>query len=113
MRPDLQTSLRRVEYGAIDMASQIRRRIGALINPHRTVQLLFYGPDGKVKPEAIEWLGRLASRNFIDSSAFDPDPRVHARNEGRREMMLEILGSLRLDTTELARLQGQLREIEE
>lgn len=112
MRPDISTSVRSIAYGGQPVTQQLRRMIGNLINPHRTIQLLFYGEDGKLRPEAVDWTQRLARENYVDVSAFDPDPRIHAKNEGRRELALEIIGSLHLDTAKLAALHRELKEHE-
>lgn len=112
MQPDLATSIRQISYGGEPVRQQLKRMISNLINPHHTIQRLFYGDDGKLKREAVEWTAKLASENFVDRSAFDPDPRIHARNEGRRELALEIISSLRLDTAKLAALNRELREHE-
>jgi hypothetical protein len=107
----LSDDARAIAHEARSASAQLRRMIGKLLNPFRTASALFYGADGQLKPEAIAWFGALAARNFIDRSTFDPDPRINDMNQGRRELMIEILDSVRLDTAKLAKLQRQLREV--
>ncbi|HEV2746421.1 MAG TPA: hypothetical protein VGW34_03875 [Allosphingosinicella sp.] len=112
MPRDVAAESRRLEQAGRGIRDQLTRAIGRLINPHHLAARLFYGEDGELKPEAVEWFADLARRNFVDSPTFDIDARVDAKNQGRRELALEIMGSVRLDTAKLARLTRQLREVE-
>lgn len=49
----------------------------------------------------------LATEGFAHHSTFDPDPRVHARNEGRRDIWLRIQELRNISTDEL---WGRLRK---
>lgn len=108
--PRLDDDILGVVHGARGVRAQLQRLIAKVIAPHRLAQLLFYGEDGQLKPEAVDWFGQLAAENFVDRSTFHDDPRVHAFREGQRALAIKILGSVRLDTAKLARLHDQLKE---
>jgi hypothetical protein len=103
-----------VEQRAGTISAQLRRAYNRMFMAARDVRLLFWG-DGHAtapKPEAVRWLDRLARDNFVRSSAFHEDAREHARREGRRELALEIIASVKLDPVRLDQLAEQMREIE-
>lgn len=62
------------------------------------------GDDGRPTPQGERMLADL--RNFCrgNASTFDPDPRIHALLEGRREVLLRIINFLNVDSAELAKL---------
>lgn len=111
--PRLDDDVRRIRYGGRSMCDQLRQMIGNLMNPHRRAQRLFYGDDGRLKPDAVDWFAELADRNFVNGGGFSTDPLQLAANTARRELVLEMMGSLRLDTAKLDQLTRQLREVED
>lgn len=102
---------RRLGMTGQQLHKQLRRMIDRLLDRHHLAAKLFLGTDGKVTPHAREWLQRLADDNFVNRSAFHSDDREHAKREGRRELALEIIGSVRLDTAKLASLTSLEREV--
>lgn len=94
-------------------AEQAKRLIGRMFGAHRDAVALFCGSDGELRPEAVSWFARLAADNFVQGTTFvagDRDAMI--KNEGRRELALEILASVRIDQARLARLNRQAREAE-
>jgi hypothetical protein len=63
----------------------------------------FLGPDGKPHVHAEKVLADLRRFCRVDDSTFDPDPRIHALLEGRRETAQRILTFLNIDRAELVR----------
>lgn len=63
----------------------------------------FNGEDGKLSIHGEKMLADLNRFCRGNASAFDPDPRIHALLEGRREVLLRILAFLNVDSAELAR----------
>ncbi|HEX8400517.1 MAG TPA: hypothetical protein VF628_02310 [Allosphingosinicella sp.] len=105
----LDADIRRIAYGGLSKAQQLRRMIRGLLDRHRLAARLFFGDDGKLRPDAAEWFAELADRNFVNRSTFHADPRVDAFNQGRRALAMDILGSVRLDQAKLDRLARELR----
>lgn len=102
------------EAQAGSVAAQLRRQWQKIFGAARDVRLLFWG-DGHAtgpRPETVRWLARLADDNFVNRSAFHEDAREAARREGRRELALEIIASVKLDPVRLDKLAEQMREIE-
>lgn len=71
-----------------------------LFQRKRAYQLWFGSPAGQ------EVLRDLAQFCRADKSCFDPDPRVHAGLEGRREVWLRIMEHLHLSPEQLYALRG-------
>ncbi len=67
----------------------------------RAYKHCFNAPAGKTV------LADLARFCRAGETCFDPDPRVHAALEGRREVWLRIMQHLNIPIEELARLYGQ------
>lgn len=112
---DVRRDAMKVARGGETRLKQLRRQLNRLIDPHAEAQALFLGADGRPSPAAIEWLDRLARDNFLrtttrPATASAEDMLV---NEGRRQLALEIFGSLRLDVAELDRIRRQIREEED
>lgn len=101
------------ERAAESLSDRFRRQWDRLTGAFRDVSTLFCAGGRKPTPAAIRWLERLANDNFVNGTAFHEDAREHARREGRRELALEIIASVRLDPMRLERLAEQMREIEE
>jgi hypothetical protein len=58
----------------------------------------------------------LAEICFADAPTFDPDPRVDARNQGRRDIWLHINQFLKLDPDQLEQIylgRGQVLQQQE
>jgi len=83
----------------------IRQFLDRLRFRKRDYQLTF----SKTNPSSQRVLADLAYFCFADRSTFDPDPRIHAVAEGRREVWLQINNHLNLSSEELFALirQGQ------
>lgn len=92
---------------------QIRRQMRRLVGAHDLSVRIFYGGDGQLTEAATQWLDELGAACFADKPTYDPDPRAHAFNEGRRAVFLEIMHGLRLDQRRLAALSRQLREADD
>lgn len=73
----------------------IRKTIEFLRGRKRAYQLAFSTPAG------MECLVDLAKFCRAGTTTFDPDPRVHAALEGRREVWLRITQHLHLTTEQL------------
>ncbi len=71
-------------------------------------QQLFAGPGASLV------LSDLAQYCRAYESTFDPDPRVHARLEGRRDVWLKIQAQLKLSDDDLYRVvtNGQMPPID-
>lgn len=72
------------------------RTIGFLKQRKRAYQLAFGSPAGQ------EVLADLAKFCRAHETCFDPDPRIHAALEGRREVYLRIQQHLNLTEAQLA-----------
>lgn len=66
----------------------------------RAYQLCFGSPAGQMVLKDLMPFCRAAE------STFDPDPRIHAVLEGRREVYLRIQDRMRLSTADLWALLG-------
>lgn len=66
----------------------------------RAYHMVFGSPDGKVV------LGDLVAYCFGRRSTFDPDARIHARNDGRREVLMRIQEFTTLTLEEIYALRG-------
>lgn len=92
------------------VAHGIRMRIRRLTGRHALASRLFTDGAGRLTPDAAAFLAQLGRSCFADTTTFDADARVHARNEGRREVYLEIMSGLELDGAKLAALTRQMQE---
>lgn len=88
-------AIRRIADAALARLPLMRRR---------AFRRLFLNGAGEIKAEAIPVLADL--RRFCKGtvSTFDPDPRVHAMLEGRREVFWRIIGFLNVDEAEVLKL---------
>jgi hypothetical protein len=109
----LRDEIRATQHEAKSVRMQLRQRIEMLLGRYQLAKAVFCAEDGKPTPAAAIWLRQLAARNFVDRSTFHEDPREHARREGRREVALDIILSLDLDSEQVRRLRAQLHEREE
>lgn len=92
-------------------ARQATRLIAGLFARHHEAAVLFLDDQGEVKPEAAAWFDRLARENFIADSTFvSGDREASLINEGRRQLALSILQSVRLDRARLEKLHMQAKE---
>lgn len=66
----------------------------------RAYHMVFSSPDGKIV------LGDLVAYCFGRKTAFDPDARVHAFNEGRRDVLMRIQEFTTLTLEEIYALRG-------
>lgn len=96
----------RITEGVDQLIAWLRQR-------KRAYQLVFRSPAGA---EVLEDLARFCRAS---ETCFDPDPRIHAALEGRREVWLRIQEYLNLTPEQLAAiksgnriqlLQGQAKE---
>jgi hypothetical protein len=89
--------------GLVDRALQEMRRA---INARRAwhYRACFLGEDGALTIHAEKMLADLNRFCRGNASCFDPDPRIHALIEGRREVLLRILEFLNVDSAVLAQL---------
>jgi len=71
----------------------------------RAYHALFTSPGGR------EVLADLIPYCFGRKSTFDPDARVHARNEGRRDVLMYIVELTNLTLEEIYQLRGFARPI--
>ncbi|HEX5213325.1 MAG TPA: hypothetical protein VFW22_16490 [Pseudolabrys sp.] len=109
----LRDEIRDTQFQARSVRQQLRQRIEMLLGRFNLAREVFCDKDGKPTPPAVTWLRQLAARNFVDQSTFHEDPREHARREGRREVALDIILSLDLDSEQVRRLRAQLHERED
>lgn len=77
---------------------QVMRTLDFLRFRKRDFQMTWSSPAGQ------QVLIDLAKFCRADKSCFDPDPRIHAVLEGRREVWLRIQQHLNLSPTQLASL---------
>lgn len=69
-------------------------------NLQRAYQVIFSGADGKIV------LADLIAFCFGRRSTFDANDRVHARNEGRRDVLMRIEEFTNLSLEEIYALRG-------
>lgn len=77
-----------------------RRTVNFLRTRKRAYQLVFGGEAGKIVLEDLAEFCRA------EASCFDPDPRLHAIAEGRREVWLRIMAHLNRNPIELNAMFG-------
>lgn len=68
----------------------------------RHYRAIFLDEDGSVSIHGQKVLAHLNRFCRGNASAFHADPRIHALLEGRREVLLLILGSLKIDSATIA-----------
>lgn len=88
-------ALRRLADAALARLPLMRRR---------NYRAAFLNGHGEIRAEMVPVLADL--RRFCKGtiSTFDPDPRVHAMLEGRREVFWRIIGFLNVDEAEVLKL---------
>lgn len=77
------------------VAGAYHRTVAFLTTRKRAYQLVFTSSAGQI------CLADLAKFCRAEQSCFDPDPRLHAALEGRREVWLRICSHLNLNPQEL------------
>ncbi len=85
---------------------KLKTDLGAL----QRAYALVFGRTSEERDTAVAIVLRdLATEGFAHHSTFDPDPRTHARNEGRRDIWLRIQELRNISTDELwGRLRRQV-----
>lgn len=73
------------------------------VNLSRATKGLFM-QNGALSRDGEVVLADLREYCFAQKSTFDPDARVQARREGRREVWLRLTKSLNLDESEVQKL---------
>lgn len=106
----LDDDIRALGHQAKTVRQQLQQRLRMLLDHYFRSRGVFCDADGALTPAATLWLADLARRNFVHGSSFHIDPREHARREGRRELAMEILQSVRLDGEQVRRLKAQLHD---
>lgn len=87
-----------------DMVRNVRARL--LLRRRDAYRTLFGGgPHGKLTPAQIAVLADLKRFCHADYPTFDPDARVHALREGRREVWIRIQHHLQLSDRQIADLK--------
>ena len=111
---DTQSDVRKIAYGGLSLRMQLDRLIDRMLGAHRIAARVFFGSDGKVTPAARAWLAGIARDNFVAETTFvADDARQSDINEGRRQLALEILGSVHFDQDRLDELMHKKQEIED
>lgn len=82
----------------MDFAEAASRTLDFLTQRKRVYQIVFGCPPGR---EVLEDLAKFCRAS---STTFDPDPRIHAALEGRREVFLRIVEHMKLSPEELFEL---------
>jgi hypothetical protein len=72
--------------------------------PARAYRRVFASDGARLRTAAQFVLADLRDFSFADRSAFDPDPLVMARRQGRRDVWLRISNYLLLDEEQVNRL---------
>jgi AcrR family transcriptional regulator len=70
-----------------------------------------FQPDGERSVPADIVLAHLRDFCRARMSTFDPDPRVHAMLEGRREVWLEIANRLNMSEADIAALAPNVNDL--
>lgn len=87
-------------YARTTVAGLYRRTVDFLRTRKRAYQLVFASNAGKIVLEDLAQFCRA------EASCFDPDPRINAALEGRREVWLRICAHLNRNPTELNAMFG-------
>jgi hypothetical protein len=94
---------------AMTFTQQMRRRIRLILDRHHVYSRVFK-PGGVPSQSALAVLEDLARYCHANVSTFRPDPRDHARLEGRREVYLYLISGMKLDQEQIAALTRQAQE---
>lgn len=86
---------------------RLRRQRGAFR------ELFGPGPSGAFSPAQQIVLAELKRFCHADTSTFDPDPRVHAYREGRREVWLRVQSIMGLTDEQIAAVKEIERDDDE
>lgn len=108
---DATETVRKIAAGAPGLKSQIKRLIDRMLTRHRLAERVFLDTDGNLSRDALNWLDRLATENFVNGSTYNGDRDAMLINEGRRRLALEIIQSVRLDVNRLDQLTKAEREL--
>lgn len=76
----------------------------AIVGRRWAYRITFTGDDGAVRIATQHVLADLRDYSFAQSSAFDPDPIIMARRQGRRDVWLRISNYLNLDEAQVQTL---------
>jgi hypothetical protein len=91
----VRAAIRRIADAALARLPLMRRR---------AFRAAFLNGQGELRSEMIPVLADLRRFCKATVSTFDPDPRVHAMLEGRREVFWRIIGFLNVDEAEVLKL---------
>ena len=95
--------------------AQLRLRRERLSEALYDTTLLFCDPEtGRFRPGAVEWMERIARRNFVRDTTFvSGDPEQTLINEGRRQAAQEMFDQILLAGEKFDDVNAQIREIED
>jgi hypothetical protein len=74
------------------------------VSSSRSFKSVFVTEEGPLRRAAEHVLADLREYCFARTSAFDPDPIIMARREGRRDVWLRISNYLNLDEAQVQKL---------
>lgn len=78
--------------------SDVRQKVRKFLQDRQRAYLTVFGKDNVAAQTVLEDLAKFC---FENKSCFDPDARIHAVAEGRREVMLRVRHHLNMDLDEL------------
>lgn len=78
--------------------------LAAIVGRRWAYRIAFTGDDGAMRIATEHVLADLRDFTFARSSAFDPDPIIMARRQGRRDVWLRISNYLNLDEAQVQKL---------
>ncbi len=90
----------------------LRRMIDKLSGRQGVYRRLFFGDDGKLKPDATIFFDEFAKMAGMGVPGFSSDPVAMGRLSGARDMFLHMLSGLDLDQSGINDLEVQLRKLE-
>ena len=76
----------------------------AIVGRRWAYRTAFTGDDGAMRIATQHVLADLRDFSFARTSAFDPDPIIMARRQGRRDVWLRITNYLNLDGAQVQKL---------
>jgi hypothetical protein len=76
----------------------------AIVGRRWAYRTAFTGDDGAMRIATQHVLADLREYSFARTSAFDPDPIIMARRQGRRDVWLRISNYLNLDEAQVQTL---------
>lgn len=90
------------------MAVNPKDDLRAKLRVRQMAYLRLFNPDSEDVKTVLQDLGRFCREN---RSCFDPDPRIHADLEGRREVILRIKDHIQMPFEELWQLlhEGRIK----